>query len=235
MINYSHPVFVLVRSLGQKLGILRPAVRVVRWLFSAPYENKFDSEMLSLISSGDVVWDVGANVGFFTTKFADKVGVTGIVYAFEPSVRTYATLESNCSKYLNVICKNLGLSERSGSLSFRETGVENDPTNGLVDEGTPGSVRVLVASGDELVKDKSFSVPNAIKIDVEGFEVEVIKGMREVINNIALKKIFVEVHFLEMSKRGLKNGSTEIVQIIQESGFTLKWTDPSHFIAVRKE
>lgn len=235
MLNYSHPALVSLRGMGQKLGVLRPAVRMVRRFFKLSYENNFDNKMMSLISPNDIVWDVGANVGYFTTKFSEKVGRNGLVYAFEPAVNTHATLKNNCSEYKNVICKNLGLSNKSGNLSFRDSGIENDPTNGLVEDGTPGAVVVAITTGDELVACKSVPVPNVIKIDVEGFEVEVIRGMREVLKNAALKKIFVEVHFFEMNKRGLKSGSTEMVQIISESGFTLKWTDPSHFIAVRKE
>ena len=74
MINYSHPFFISLLSFGQKLGILRPCVRFVRMLFNFPYENRFDKEMMALISQNDIVWDVGANVGFFTKKFAEKVG-----------------------------------------------------------------------------------------------------------------------------------------------------------------
>ena len=37
-----------------------------------------------------------------------------------------------------------------------------------------------------------------------------------------------------MNKRGIANGSTEIVKIISDSGFTVRWTDPSHVIALRK-
>ena len=235
MINYSHPVFISLRSVGQRFGVLRPAVRMVRRFFNLSYENSFDKEMMNLISPNDIVWDVGANVGYFTKKFSEKVGKNGLVYAFEPSANTHATLVNNCAAFANVICKNMGLSDKSGNFSFRDSGIENDPTNGLVEDGTLGAVVVMVATGDELVKSKSVPVPNVIKIDVEGFEVEVIQGMREVLKNPVLKKLFVEVHFLEMSKRGLKNGSTEMVKIISESKFSVKWTDPSHFIAARKE
>lgn len=235
MINYAHPVLISLRIVGQKLGVLRPAVRMVRRFLKLSYENNFDKEMMRLISQNDVVWDVGANVGYFTKKFSDKVGQNGLVYAFEPAVSTHATLASNCSAYENITCKNIGLSNQSGNLSFRDSGIENDPTNGLVDDGTPGAVVVVVVTGDELVINKSIPVPNVIKIDVEGFEVDVIQGMRDVLRNPTLKKIFVEVHFLEMSKRGLKNGSTEMIQIISQSGFSVKWTDPSHFIATRIE
>lgn len=235
MINYSHPVLVALRRVGQKLGVLRPAVGMVRRLFNLSYENGFDREMMSLISQKDIVWDVGANVGFFTKKFSEKVGSDGLVFAFEPSPNTYKTISENCASMINVTCMNVGISNKSGQFSFRVSEVENDVTNGLVEDGAPDAVVVQVLTGDDLVSTKSVPVPNVVKIDVEGFEIDVIQGMRNTLKNPALKKLFVEVHFLEMNKRGLKNGSTEMIKIITESGFGIKWTDPSHFIAVRKE
>ena len=127
----------------------------------------------------------------------------------------------------------MALSNQSGKFSFRDSGIENDPTNGLVEDGTLGAIEVLVATGDDLVASKGLPVPTVIKIDVEGFEIDVIKGIRQLLMNSALRKLFIEVHFLEMSKRGIKNGSTEMVKIISDSGFIVKWTDPSHFIATR--
>ena len=233
MINYSNPVLLKLRTFGQRLGVLRPVVRLYRKLFNLSYESKFDQIMLNKILPDDVVWDVGANVGFFTKKFAEKVGRDGYVFAFEPSINTYHTLVKNCASFENTKILNMGLSNVSGNLHFRESDIENDPTNGIVDAGTPGAIVVVIATGDELVKSNSVKLPNVIKIDVEGFELDVIQGMTNILKNSALKKLLIEVHFLEMAKRGLKNGSTEIVKIINNSGFKVSWIDPSHLIAER--
>ncbi len=233
MPNYSNPALIWLRTVGQNIGILRPTVRLFRRLFNLSYESNFDKEMMKQISVGEIVWDIGANIGYFSKKYSEKVGQAGLVYAFEPARHTHTTLVQNCQGHDNITCKNIALSDKSGYLSFRESGVENDPTNGLVADGTPGAVTVEVTTADELVASKAVPVPNVVKIDVEGFEVEVIRGMRAVLKDPALKKMFVEVHFLEMSKRGLTNGPTEIVDIISKAGLTVKWTDPSHFIASR--
>ena len=202
-------------------------------LFNLSYESKFDQIMLNKTFPNDVVWDIGANVGFFTKKFAEKVGPNGFVIAFEPSINTYNTLVNNCSAFQNTKILNIGLSNISGDLHFRESSIENDPTNGIVDAGTPGAIIVAIETGDELVKSNSVKMPNVIKIDVEGFELDVIQGITNILKNRTLKKVFVEVHFFEMAKRGLKNGSTEIVKILNNSGFKVNWIDPSHLIAER--
>jgi FkbM family methyltransferase len=234
MIDYSHPVLLSLRRAGQKLGVLRPAVRIYRKIFKLSYEDDFDHQMMKQVTMNDVVWDIGANVGYFTQKFVEKVGPNGYVFAFEPAVSSYSSLVRNCAEYPNVICLNMALSNKAGTVNFRDSGLDNDPTNGLVDEDCPGAVKVTAASADELISNKSVPAPNVLKIDVEGYEFDVISGMTACLRLASTKKIFVEVHFLEMNRRGLKAGSADIVRSIREAGFSVEWTDPSHFIAIRQ-
>ena len=124
MIDYSSPIFIKLRIFGQKLGILRPAVRLVRRLFNLSYEDGFDKQMMNLISANEVVWDIGANVGYFTTKFSEKIGSVGKVIVFEPTPSTYNTLVSNCSLLNNVTCHNMALSNKSGKFHFRDSGIQ---------------------------------------------------------------------------------------------------------------
>ena len=223
----------LARRFGQRFGLLRPAVRFFRRLFRLSYESEFDKEMMRHIKSSEIVWDIGANIGFFTTKFADAVGPTGFVIAYEPTVNTYNTLFNNCKSHKNVACKNIGLSNKSGSFSFRDSGIPNDPTNGLVAESTPGSIKIEILTGDELIANHSIPIPSAIKIDVEGFELEVLQGMKMLLRDQFLRKLFIEVHFFEMNQRGLKDGPRDIVKTLSDAGFCVKWIDPSHIISLR--
>ena len=233
MINYSNPFLIKIRTLGQKLGVLRPLVKTYRRIFKIAYESNFDVQMMMETSTNDIVWDVGANIGYFTQKFAEKVGENGKVYAFEPAPNTFLSLVNNCSNYKNITCKNIALSNESGNLAFRDSGINNDPTTGIVNFDTPNAIQVTVATGDELILTKSVPIPTIIKIDVEGYELEVIKGMKEMLNNQLVKKIFIEIHFFELNKRGMETGANEIIQNLVESGFKVKWTDPSHIIASR--
>ena len=233
MINYSNPLIIKIRKLGQQLGIFRPLVKAYRKLFKLAYESNFDQQMMMGISTNDIVWDVGANIGYFTQKFADKVGDNGYVYAFEPTPNTFATLVNNCSNYINITCKNLALSNESGILAFRDSGINNDPTNGIVDINTPNAIQITVASGDALVLTEAIPLPSIIKIDVEGYELEVLQGMKEMLKNNLLKKLFIEVHFFELNKRGMETAVQDIIKILAISGFTVKWADPSHIIASR--
>jgi len=187
--------------------------------------------MMSHIQLGEIVWDVGANVGFFTQKFAKCVGPKGFVVAFEPSPKTFKLLQENTSGLTNVNCQNLGLSNAEGQVNFSESLSDGDPTNKIMLDNASNTIKVGVTTG--YIYSRAHSTPNAIKIDVEGFEIEVIAGMSKLLLDSNLKKIFVEVHFLEMANRGFRNGSTEIIKTIGEAGFRIKWVDSSHFIATR--
>ena len=229
--NYSNPFLIWFRTFGQKIGILKPLVRLYRAIFNKSYEEKFDKEMLAHIQLGEIVWDVGANVGLFTQKFAQCVGPKGLVVAFEPSPKTYKILQKSTSDLTNVICEHMGLSNSEGQVGFSESSSDGDPTNKIILDDAFNAIKIGVTTGNAY--SKKHPIPNPIKIDVEGFEIEVIAGMSRLLLDSNLKKIFVEVHFLEMAKRGFSSGSREIVNAIIKAGFRIKWVDPSHFIATR--
>lgn len=57
--------------------------------------------MFEAIKPGDVIWDVGANVGYYTRKFSDSVGPAGQVFAFEPFPATAARLRADIDRGRN--------------------------------------------------------------------------------------------------------------------------------------
>ena len=68
---------------------------------------------------------------------------------------------------------------------------------------------------------------------MEGFELEVIKGLGEILHNRQLQSIFLEVHFLALAERGMEKAPFDIVNILTTAGFKITWTDPSHLVAER--
>ena len=75
-------VVLLLRNLGRYLG-LNPILGML--LGRGGYEDRFQIAMLKAIRQGDVVWDVGANVGLYSKLFSNIAGFSGKVFAFEPS------------------------------------------------------------------------------------------------------------------------------------------------------
>ena len=232
--DYSHPALLWLRRRGQNLGILRPFVRAYRKAFAIGYEQKFDEVMLGQISLGDVVWDIGANVGYFTGKFAAAVGTSGNVVAFEPAPWTFEELQKSQGAGGNIKLENLALADFDGEADFHVAPDGADPTNGLF-SARPDAVtrKVKVLRGDTYRSAHLDMTPNRIKIDVEGYEYEVLRGLQETLKVEQLRSIFIEVHFLVLTERKMPEAPTKIADILRENGFGVEWADSGHIVASR--
>jgi hypothetical protein len=95
------------------------------------------------------------------------------------------------------------------------------------------TVEVSVLRPDVAIRTYGVAVPNLVKVDVEGFELEVLRGFGELLDSPELRSIFVEVHFTLLHERGLGSAPTEIVSLLTRHGFKVEWLDLSHLCAVR--
>ncbi len=124
-------------------------------------------------SPGMVVYDLGANAGFYTLLFSRHVGDSGRVYAMEALPENSAALldhvKINCLS--NVIVLPLGVSDREGLAPFI---VSPDSSMGRLGGGKEG-LMVPVYSLDALIE-RGIPAPDLIKMDVEGAETDVLKG-----------------------------------------------------------
>jgi hypothetical protein len=76
-------------------------------------------------------------------------------------------------------------------------------------------------------------LPNFVKIDVEGFELEVINGMKKILVRQELKVLGIEVHFGLLTARGMADAPQKIETILGSASFSCSWPDSSHIIAIR--
>lgn len=133
------------------------------------------------LKDGAVLYDVGANVGFLTVIGARLVGSSGTVYAFEPVPENANLIRRNAEvnglKQILVVEKavasesgtaELVLAAYSGGASLASVGPPPDAT---------GRIRVKAVTIDELVEQASYKAPSFVKIDVEGAELAVLRGM----------------------------------------------------------
>lgn len=139
------------------------------------YESGLVSLLETILSSGKVFVDVGANNGYFTLLASSLVGETGHVYAFEPGPRAYARLLENLHHHLphpNVDARQLAVSDRVGTQELFLSAFE-DGLDSLVAR-TDRSLRVAASTLDAELGDRR---PDVVKIDVEGSELSVLRGM----------------------------------------------------------
>jgi FkbM family methyltransferase len=185
-------------------------------------EGAFDREMFTTVRPGDVVWDIGANVGDYTGRFAAAVGPDGAVVAVEPAPASAAACRALGMANVRVVER--ALSDAPGEAPFVADG--KAPTNRL-DAG--GGERVRVTTGDLLMAE--CGPPNVVKIDVEGYEVEALRGMSRVLASPGLRAVFVEVHFGLLDRREVRGGGRQVEALLSGAGFRVRWVDFSHVAA----
>ena len=233
--NYSSPLLTTARQVGQKLHVLKPLQRAYRRLLNSSYEEKFDKALMDAIGPKDVVWDIGANVGYYTTRFADKTGSDGAVFAFEPAPISAQTIRDVCKTRHQVTVLEIALSNVRGTAAFT-VGEDTAPTNSLSSAATKDKrtyVDVSVDTGDNVVAELLALFPTVIKIDVEGYELEVLQGMPSILSNRILQTVCMEIHFTVLNRRGLLKAPQQIVSLLGKSGLRVQWIDPSHLVASR--
>jgi len=137
--------------------------------------------LLRGIRRGDVVVEIGANIGAHTVAFAERVGEAGRVLAFEPQRIIFQSLCANLAlnSITNTFCFNCALSDREGELSV--------PCADYSRRGNFGGISMQASGQGETVPayrlDTVCKLPRTrmIKIDVEGMEAEVIRGAEQTI------------------------------------------------------
>jgi len=223
------PTFMFLRNAGRKIGLNKLIARII---LGNGYETNYENKFINAINIGDCIWDIGANIGHYTKIFSDNVSDSGSVYAFEPSPTNYFHLKKNCELLDNIFLFNFGLGEKEDKVSFQQGADSIGATSRIVETNIDG-IEVDIVVGIDLIKNKIAKAPNAIKIDVEGYEFEVIKGLGKYLSDSNLRLIGIEIHFELLKERGIESAPLLIEKTLVENGFNIDWTDPSHIIALR--
>ncbi|WP_181918935.1 FkbM family methyltransferase [Wenzhouxiangella sediminis] len=232
--NFSSPFFVKLRAVTRRLGLNRLAASV---LFRGDYEDRFGPRLLDEIRASDTVWDVGANVGLYTSQFAQRAGDDGRVVAFEPVPACFSALEKVAIERRIIHPVNAALGAEDGYLTMALEPDALAATHRVVEEtgerGDGAFAQVPVRSGEGYAAQHPDFFPNVIKIDVEGFEGEVFQGLRALLDDKRLRCIGIEMHFGLLQQRGESDTPRKLEDELKEHGFRLEWTDPSHLLALR--
>jgi FkbM family methyltransferase len=142
----------MLRRLGRTAGLNRAIAVLLKR--GEGYESRFRQTMLALVREGDCVWDVGANAGYYSRLFAERVGQRGQVFAFEPDPRVLARLEQSVRLLGNVTIVPVALADRDGMMRFRPGLDAVGATGQLIDADRPSAgtwIEMPVLRGDSVV------------------------------------------------------------------------------------
>ncbi len=157
------------------------------------------------LQKGDTVVDIGANLGYFSVIFADAVGKSGKVFAFEPDPLNFSLIKKNLEMngFENAIAEQRAVADKSGKmplfLSFRSQ--RHHRLFKPIDTGK--SVEVDVVSLDEYFGNSKMIV-NFIKMDIEGAEPFALKGMKNLLLNNTQIKMISEYNPATLSSAGFE-------------------------------
>jgi FkbM family methyltransferase len=165
-----------------RLPILAGALRGTWWLplsggkvlqvLGGGYEPEQTKHFEEQLHAGDTLLDVGAHVGYYTLISAKFVGKSGRVFSFEPNPRNHSFLKQHVAvnRLDNVVVEQSAVSDANGLAHF-----EFGRGSGTGHLAADGSIEVRTLRLDDYCRDHEIK-PDAIKIDVEGAELSVLRG-----------------------------------------------------------
>lgn len=163
--------------------------------------------IIDIISPEDVVIDVGVNIGYYFLNFAKKA-IQGCVLGFEPNPKVFAFAKNNCSlnPFQNIRLNNIGLGHCKGLFEMAQIN-DNLGMNKIVASGTKNnSFLIEVQKLDDYISQNSIPKVDVMKIDVEGFEMNVLLGAEQSIREWK-PYLFVEIdeRNLQMNNSSFKS------------------------------
>jgi FkbM family methyltransferase len=166
-------------------------------------EIEVEEAFLRALEPGDVVYDVGANIGWFALLAARRVGPAGKVFAFEPFAENvnYARSNAAANHFPNLRVVPAAVADRNGWSRF----TTNSSLQGRLDEG--GQDFVPVVSLDAWAE--SHDTPSLVKVDVEGAEGDVLRGMSSMLSS-SRPILIIELH----------DTGVEVADLLDKAGYS---------------
>jgi len=224
-------IFGPLRGARFVLGTLSGECGGVSVYFNA-VEPQQTSALVNTLNRGQVFFDIGANVGYYSILASRLVGMQGSVIAIEPVIRNLFQLykhtilnKANNVTILPAACADsLSLSAFSSGINYSEGHLVGENAN--KGKGFRNVVSVVpTVTVDAVVKELDV-FPDVIKIDVEGAEYLVLKGARATLLR-ARPRIFLSVH-----SESLRSTCLEYLEVF---GYTFEELAPSEFLAKHTE
>jgi len=175
-------------------------------------------KLFYVLQQGDVFYDIGASLGTHTIFMAKRVGKNGSVISIEPECESFRKLQENI--YLNDLKNVISIQTALGNnfhKGFFSSYGGGFGTYNLLDYGKKDyNKRIKIVPGDYIIKNRNLSVPNVVKIDVEGYEYYVLQGLKETLRKTVCRTLCIEIHHYMLPKDVTPE---MIINLLRSSGF----------------
>lgn len=160
---------------------------------------------LQHIKKGDVVFDVGANIGYYTVLFSIITRKNGEIHAFEPVPPTFQKLLDSVKYFRNVQTINKAVGDYNGLVDVHYNLNDSEKASLIAPkEGTFETTKIPILTLDSYFIEQNLNKINFVKCDVEGLEYEVLKGFEKTLFKYK-PKLSIEVTISSEKRTNLFN------------------------------
>lgn len=189
------------------------------------YFEPFETQLIQAeVRPGDVVLDIGANIGYYTLILARLVGEAGRVYAFEPDPANFELLQKNLriNGYKNVVLVKKAVSDVSGPLSLFLC-PDNKGDHRIYDSHDDRPAIDIEAITLDEYFGPEFGRIDFVKMDIQGAEGRALRGMRQLLSAQRSVKLITEFWPGGLRRSGI--GPEEYLADLESLGFNLSRID----------
>ena len=215
------PVFDCVVSTADGLFKLRRSVHNLGVVWATVDEQS--ASHVFQPEDGEIVLDVGANIGLYTVRASRLVGSQGKVIAIEAEPANFDALLFNLklNQANNVIPLNLAAWNQEAMLDLHLFDcTQSHSLVSVPEKAHLSSVKVKARTLDKVLAELGIESVDWIKIDVEGAEVEVLQGLEKTMSRSPNLKLLLEVHTNETAEKCLS--------LLKKRGYEIRWIDNRH-------
>ncbi len=182
-----------------------------------------------VLKPGDIIFELGANIGYYSLLESKLIKETGKIFAIEPELENFNLLKRNIdlNNIKNVEVFNIAISNENGNSKFYVTKDSNLHSMYKPRSGDYKEVIIETRTVDKFLENKGKI--NFLRMDIEGYEYQALKGMQETLKNNKDLSLFIELHTSRVGMKkarellnNLKSYNFEIFALITHDNFLRK-------------
>ena len=200
--------------------------------------SKEEIFLLGLDLAGQTVYDIGGFEGILTMFFCRAVGDKGRVITFEPNPVNFRKMLENIklNHLTNVVTLQTALGRKKGKVALvfhpsepAQGSIRKSVNKQILKKKGSETIHLQIDSLDNQIISKSLPKPDLVKIDVEGLEEDVLRGMNETIKHHE-PKLYLEIH--GVSKEEKSKNAHQIVIFLLEHGYSIYHVESNRIVTL---